>query len=220
MVKVKGGKSQSNKKGSCLRTTLEVLLFLVWLACTGIAGYIFGRTPLKLLESGKCPQSPPPEIIRKTQHCEEDYNITRGDIPVTPETGYSFEEIKKLWACSRANSYSDITKENSRILPKNEQLKKTKWKSVISIDPKPFFDKYLSQYPGDMGAIQPVVLFSHKPLKSMNDIPTVCKVLDIAVVPDVPGVCVAVTETYHDVASYHMLHADKQPDGTFALTGT
>jgi hypothetical protein len=31
-------------------------------------------------------------------------------------------------------------------------------------------------------------------------------------------VCVAVTETYHDVASYHMLHADRQPDGTFALT--
>jgi len=27
-----------------------------------------------------------------------------------------------------------------------------------------------------------------------------------------------VTETFHDVASYHMLHADKQADGTFALT--
>ena len=36
-----------------------------------------------------------------------------------------------------------------------------------------------------------------------------CKVLDIAVVPDRPGVCVVVTETFHDVASYHMLHANK-----------
>lgn len=35
---------------------------------------------------------------------------------------------------------------------------------------------------------------------------------------DKPGVCVAVTETFHDVASYHMLHADRQPDGSFALT--
>ena len=40
----------------------------------------------------------------------------------------------------------------------------------------------------------------------------------MAVVPDTPGVCVAVTETFHDVASYHMLHAEKQPDGSFSLT--
>ncbi len=36
--------------------------------------------------------------------------------------------------------------------------------------------------------------------------------LDIAVVPDRPGVCVVVTETFHDVASYHMLHANKLQD--------
>jgi hypothetical protein len=53
--------------------------------------------------------------------------------------------------------------------------------------------------------------FDSKPLDKFKDIPEVCKVLDVAVVPDTPGVCVAVTETYHDVASYHMLHADKQP---------
>lgn len=74
------------------------------------------------------------------------------------------------------------------------------------------------QYPGDTRAIQPVVVFSHKPLKDETEIEEVCKVIDIAVVPDAPGVCVAVTETFHDVASYHMLHADKQADGTFAIT--
>jgi hypothetical protein len=63
-----------------------------------------------------------------------------------------------------------------------------------------------------------VVIFSHKPLKDASEISEVCKVMDIAIVPDTPGVCVAVTETFHDVASYHMLHADKQPDGTFAIT--
>jgi hypothetical protein len=77
---------------------------------------------------------------------------------------------------------------------------------------------YLTQYPGDTRAVQPVVVFSHKPLKSIDELPQTCKVLDIAIVPDTPGVCVAVTETFHDVASYHMLHADRQPDGTFALT--
>ena len=59
---------------------------------------------------------------------------------------------------------------------------------------------------------------SHKELNKFEDIDEVCKVVDVAIVPDTPGVCVAVTETFHDVASYHMLHADKQKDGTFALT--
>lgn len=63
-----------------------------------------------------------------------------------------------------------------------------------------------------------MVVFSHKPLDSFDQLTEVCKVIDVAVVPDKPGVCVAVTETYHDVASYHMLHADRQPDGSFALT--
>ena len=76
------------------------------------------------------------------------------------------------------------------------------------------------RFTGDTRAIQPVILFSHKPLSnsSLDHIADVCKVIDVAVVPDTPGVCVAVTETFHDVASYHMLHADKQPDGSFSLT--
>ena len=61
-------------------------------------------------------------------------------------------------------------------------------------------------------------MFSHKPLRDSSELTEVCKVIDIAVVPDTPGVCVAVTETFHDVASYHMLHADKQEDGTYAIT--
>jgi hypothetical protein len=35
-------------------------------------------------------------------------------------------------------------------------IAQTKWKSIISVEPKAFFDKYLSQYPGDTRAIQPV----------------------------------------------------------------
>jgi hypothetical protein len=98
------------------------------------------------------------------------------------------------------------------------KLEKTKWKSILTVEPKAFFDKYLTQYPGDTRAVQPVIVFSHKPLENFDQLSDVCKVIDIAIVPDKPGVCVAVTETYHDVASYHMLHADRQTDGSFALT--
>jgi len=132
------------------------------------------------------------------------------------ENGYTFDEIKRLWSCSRAEM--NFTEANKRIMPKRGRLEKTRWRSILSVDPKAFFDKYLSQYPGDMVAVQPVLVFSHRPLDSLAKIPSVCKVLDVAIVPDKPGTCVAVTETYHDVASYHMLHADKQPDGSFALT--
>jgi hypothetical protein len=97
-------------------------------------------------------------------------------------------------------------------------MSKTKWKSILTVEPKAFFKKYLSQYPGDTRAVQPVLIFSHKPLTSLEEVPEVCKVMDVAIVPDKPGMCVAVTETFHDVASYHMLHADRQKDGSFALT--
>mmetsp|Transcript_15318 Transcript_15318/g.14693 ORF Transcript_15318/g.14693 Transcript_15318/m.14693 type:complete len:414 (+) Transcript_15318:976-2217(+) len=121
-----------------------------------------------------------------------------------------------MWQCSHA--VSNYTQASERIFPQDKGIAQTKWKSIISVEPKAFFDKYLSQYPGDTRAIQPVVIFSHKPLKDASELSDVCKVIDVAIVPDTPGVCVAVTETFHDVASYHMLHADKQPDGTYSIS--
>jgi len=133
------------------------------------------------------------------------------------EGGFTVKELKTMWECSQAEA--DEHEVHKQILPDDDSLKKTKWKSIITVEPKAFFNKYLTQYPADTRAVQPVVIFSHKPLKHFDELSEVCKVLDIAIVPDKPGVCVAVTETYHDVASYHMLHADRQKDGTFALTG-
>ena len=123
--------------------------------------------------------------------------------------------MKTLWQCSHAEANDDEV--HKQILPDDHSLGKTKWKSILTVEPKKFFNKYLSQYPSDTRAVQPVVVFSHKPLKNFDELSDICKVIDIAVVPDKPGVCVAVAETYHDVASYHMLHADRQTDGTFAL---
>ena len=48
---------------------------------------------------------------------------------------------------------------NQQIFPKENNLDKTKWKSILTVEPKAFFDKYLQQYPGDTRAAQPVVVF-------------------------------------------------------------
>jgi hypothetical protein len=111
----------------------------------------------------------------------------------------SEDELKTMWQCSHAEASDDEV--HKQILPDDNSLGKTKWKSIITVEPKKFFNKYLSQYPSDTRAVQPVVVFSHKPLKHFDELSDVCKVIDIAIVPDKPGVCVAVTETYHDVAS-------------------
>ena len=121
-----------------------------------------------------------------------------------------------MWTCSRSSG--NKTYHNVKLLPSDGSLEKTKWKTILAVEPNEFFKTYLSQYPGDTASVQPVIIFSHKPLNSMKEVSNVCKVIDIAIVPDTPGVCVSVTETFHDVASYHMLHADRQPDGSFALT--
>lgn len=135
--------------------------------------------------------------------------IGTGYPPLFKDDGFTFNELKAMWECSHATGTpEEVTDE---IFPDGVDLKRTKWKSIITVEPKAFFDKYLSQYPGDTRAVQPVVVFSHKPLSKFEELSDVCKVLDIAVVPDKPGTCVAVTETYHDVASYHMLHATRQP---------
>ena len=120
--------------------------------------------------------------------------------------GAMLAQLKDSWTCSRAR-YSN----GSQSAPLNVDLKGTKWQSVIQVEPDAFFDRYLQQYPGDMVSTRPVVAFSHKKAKNMADLED-CKVMDVAIVPDTPGVCVAVTETFHDVASYHMLHAERNPN--------
>lgn len=207
-----GTKSKGKSSSSCLRTVLELIFFIGWLVCTGVAGYFTGLSPYSEI----CPPS------------TNNLASSAATAPVTPQTQSqvkcattagdrsAYAELKRQWTCSRAEA--NYTEVNKLLFPKEGTYEKTKWKSILTVEPKAFFEKYLSQYPGDTKAVQPVVVFSHKPLSTMEEVPDVCKVMDIAIVPDKPGVCVAVTETYHDVASYHMLHADKQTDGTFALT--
>lgn len=219
--------SSGNKKagGSWCRTIVELIFFVVWLLFTGIAGYFVGYNPSTI----DCPDiqqelvAKPVAIPEVKSKCNPTkVNAISGgggiaaEIPLFKDGGFTYDELKAKWMCSHAEgNNSDI---NQQILPEGMDLSKTKWKSVLTVEPKAFFKKYLSQYPGDTRAVQPVLVFSHKPLNNLEEVPEVCKVMDVAIVPDKPGVCVAVTETFHDVASYHMLHADRQPDGSFALT--
>jgi len=215
------------KKSSPLRLVLEGIFFLGWLFCTGIAGYFVGHTQKHSAALADCPpvtipatsaasavKKPCPKKKKNAPSITAD--AEEEDAP-SLEGGYTMEELDTMWTCSHAKA-TNITQVNQQLLPAKNSLDKTKWKSILTVEPKAFFDRYLSQYPGDTRATQPVVVFSHKPLEKFEDMEEVCKVIDVAIVPDEPGVCVAVTETFHDVASYHMLHADKQADGTFALT--
>ncbi len=225
-------KQPTKKKSSTLRSAVEIMLFMAWLLVTGLTGYYMGYDPNTIgcppqnldIDISSFPVAPshiedpcPDETDQQpsTEMSREADDLT-GLPPLFKEGGYTYQELKDIWSCSHATGndsqlYRDL-------MPENVNLEKTKWKSILTVEPKAFFEKYLTQYPADTRAVQPVVVFSHKELTSFDQLSEVCKVIDIAVVPDKPGVCVAVTETYHDVASYHMLHADRQTDGSFALT--
>eukprot|EP00605_Chrysophyceae_sp_TOSAG23-4_P001880 GSChrysophyteH1.ASY1.ANO1.2075.1 assembled CDS len=223
--------SKSKQKGpSPLRLCLEGIFFLGWLFCTGVLGYFVGHTQrlheaqadcppvsgtIPMVSGGGATTAKPP--CKKVSGNERTGVLDKMEEEVFIDGSYTLDELERLWSCSHAEA-TDIKQVNQQIFPKENNLDKTKWKSILTVEPKAFFDKYLQQYPGDTRAAQPVVVFSHKELNKFEDIDEVCKVVDVAIVPDTPGVCVAVTETFHDVASYHMLHADKQKDGTFALT--
>ena len=101
----------------------------------------------------------------------------------------------------------DDTIINKRIYPKEGNYDKTKWKTILAVEPKAFFDKYLSQYPGDTHAVQPVVVFSHKPLETFAEISEVCKVMDIAVRIYLRSYILRyVLMHFYSMALYHFTH--------------
>ena len=219
--------SSGRKSASTVRVLIETFIFILWIAGVGFTGYYLGRNPA-YANSVICPTPAPVPVVEEAiaqipvEPVAEEPEICGGSVSNITVSGLQvgskggMEELKRQWTCSKAQ-FSDVMPKGLPIGNK-ELISKTKWKSIIAVEPKAFFDKYLTQYPGDTSVVHPVIVFSHKPMKGMKDIPEVCRVLDIAVVPNTPGTCVAVTETYHDVASYHMLHAGKQKDGTFSLT--
>ena len=189
---------------------------------TGLGGYFLGISSpnTNTTPSSPCPEHYQQHQLRQEQQtlltvpsesdCLKYYSSTAGDA-----SGSSWHELKTAWTCSKAKFNGSSTH-----IVTGANLKQTKWKSVLAADPDRFIRKYLTQYPGDMAVTQPVLVFSHSQVKDLEEVSSKCKVLDVAIVPDKPGVCVAITETFHDVASYHMLHAKRDPDAGGALSLT
>jgi hypothetical protein len=174
-VQIRG--AGKKKKSSFIRNIIEFLFFMMWLMCTGIAGYFIGYDPtaLECAEVKTAPQ--PPRLAQPAvgKACPE---VPR--LPVDSRTslvregGFTVKELKTMWECSQAEA--DESEVHKQILPDDASLKKTKWKSIITVEPKAFFNKYLTQYPADTRAVQPVVILSHKPLKHFDELSEVCKV--------------------------------------------
>ncbi len=212
-------KSSSGGSSSC-RNILELLFFVFCMACAGTVGYLTGYKPTEEM----CPSSGEntaiisgtTKTVKNTKICNSNPSEgSSGPVPLYKETGFTFDEIKTMWKCPHAADNS--VEMTNKLFPTDMEMSKTKWKSIITVDPQAFYSKYLTQYPGDVRA-QPVIVFSHnKTLENFDHMSKICTVFDIAMIPDKPGVCVAVTETYHDTAAYHMLHATKQTDGSFAI---
>lgn len=209
--------AKKNSKTSGNVSLLEICIFIVWFAVAGFSGYYIGKPGAPDCISVAAPPQQPQNNLREASvAAAKPKCIPRTNTNVQQDSVMSIskhkhhnnlEHLKKQWKCARA----DLNASHEQIVvPTDGNLLKTKWNSIMSFSPKPFFDRYLAQYPVDTVSHQPVIVFSHKPLKSFEQLPVACKVMDIAVVPDLDNVCVAVTETFHDVASYHMLHAHRK----------
>ena len=158
-VRTKGAKfgGKVKKSGSLIRTIIEVILFISWLGFTGIGGYFFGHSSVTRI----CPSTPIPEevtveALAVRPKCIPNKNSdSRGvgtSIGATyKDGGYNFDEIKTMWKCSQA--ISNYSQASDRIYPADSKMGQTKWKSIISVEPKAFFDKYLSQVRHHMSAL-------------------------------------------------------------------
>ena len=145
-----GGKAK--KGGSWLRTLIEFVLFLGWLIFTGIGGYFVGHAPLSQI----CPPNSLEDVAASAAVAAEVASRPKciprvktslgsgtGIGAIQKDGGFSFDELKTMWQCSHA--ISNYTQATDRIYPDSKGMDQTKWKSIISVEPKAFFDKYLSQ---------------------------------------------------------------------------
>jgi hypothetical protein len=207
-------KDSKPKRQSLFKGVVDLAFFLGWIFSTGLGGYFLGASSPNATPATPCPEvlaQAAPHIM--TAPSAADCSSYFMPASATGGSTSSWDDIKSSWACSKAKYNGSDT----HIIP-DVDLKQTKWKNVIAASPDAFFAKYLTQYPGDMAVTQPVIIFSHAQVSTLDDVSKHCKVLDVAIVPDKPGMCVAVTETFHDVASYHMLHAKRDETGELSLT--
>ena len=71
------GKTKGKKSGSWLRTAIEFLFFMVWLFCTGVAGYFIGYDPAATECSEISKVSIPQQVINPVSQKIQKININR-----------------------------------------------------------------------------------------------------------------------------------------------
>ena len=166
--------SNSSGGGGWIRSVLETVLFIVWLIFTGIGGYFIGHTGQTPHPVQTCPPQPAPIVVttqvdvpvvvpkciprepsvKVPPPSSSSSSSTSGTNgvgyalgAVDKDGGYTMDDIKHMWKCSHA--VETPTSPQERMFPSDKNIEKTKWKSIVSLEPKYFFDRYLSQYPGN-----------------------------------------------------------------------
>jgi hypothetical protein len=175
----------------------DIALFVLWIVCTGLAGYFHGSLTTSQADVVKCVDliTSIDTAILAEESCEHSFE----------NHAHIWDSTDTLWHIKQARFEEASTNVLHHI--KSVDLSRTKWSSVVSIEPRAFFSKYLTQYPGDMEISEPVVVFSQKHISTIDDIATECKLFDVVILPDSSGKCVSISETTADIASLHMLHA-------------
>jgi hypothetical protein len=120
-------------------------------------------------------------------------------------------EVKDFWKYSRASFGDDLRGKSASFQDILKPKKKQRWARIASTNPFKFFKRYLQQFPGDTCSDKPVVMFSTRPFTDLDDAEEKCGILDVALIPDNPGVCFSITQTPHDQAPYHMLSSKTVP---------
>jgi hypothetical protein len=182
--------------------TRDVFFLCVWLIIVGLGGLFLGSKKALNTALSQCPKG---GEASSSKASSDGMTNLREESPVP-----CIDDTRTF----KGNTVQTTIPRFERV--KTIATKGTKWKDIISIEPKYFVENFLFQYPDTLKLSRPPILFSHRAIDLENDkILDKCKVLDIALVSDSPDTCVSITETYHDVASYHMIHAEKQADGSY-----
>jgi len=180
------GRREEDLSGSKSKWGLGMVGFLLAFVGSAVVGILLGTRLRKNgargvngLVEGSCVVQPPPRLLPPLEPC--------------PPVGLIAEEIPDVPLL-----------DHDMPLPING----TRWTGIRAVPRDKFFKKWLKQYPPNTAADHPVLVFAHEKginTRGSDKLHDFCRVMDVALVPDRPGLCVSVTETNHDMASYHML---------------
>ena len=204
-----------------------LILVLIVLILSGFSGILLG---LKVLQSrlidneinnNECPIVNPITLLPDEEDCSSNL-ISNSSISFTTNANANvnkneedddlvYDDLQYIWNCKDDSPMEDVHIHSHRDRKDEGQ---TRWSGIIGVDEGKFFKKWLKQYPGHLWSKHPVLVFGHEKsiTKGSNMLHRNCRIMDVALIPDQPGLCAAVSETNSDMTSYHMLRSDVLKD--------